>query len=129
MLRSIGSTDGRQKFSGGFLLSRIDLVRAFRLDHHMEIAGRDIDAAGLKTIAILRLGRLQPLMRAICSARIVVKVAGICWVMRIGWRNGRFQCAKHREQGLRAAGRGPDGDHVRRLGRGRRSITKGPVWG
>ena len=105
-MRSIGSTAGRQKFSGGFLSRRSTLRPPSIVDRHVEVAGRHIDAARHAPAR-----RPWPRPRACrspgarCSARMVVKVAGMCWVTNDRQVGHLAHHLEHLEQRLRAAGR------------------------
>ncbi len=84
-LRSIGSTEGRQKFSGGSSDSRACSPPAVRFDQQVAVARGQIDparpAAPRHAAPRRRAGRRSLLM---CSARIGVKVRGMCWVSTTG---------------------------------------------
>ena len=57
----------------------------------------------------------RPLARARCSARMVVKVGGMCWVISTGTRSITAPMPRdQRGQRLRPAGRGADQQHARR---------------
>ena len=94
-------------------------VRAAAHDAHVAAAGREIDLARLDDLAVdglMRRACLRP--RARCSARMVVKVGGMCWVISTGKRSITGPISAHqRHQRLRAAGRRADQQRARRRAR------------
>ena len=51
-LRSIGSTEGRQKFSGGSVDSRARSAARALADQQVPVAGRQIEPAGPQRLAV-----------------------------------------------------------------------------
>ena len=104
-LRSIGSTDGRQKFSGGSV--RRDAPASpprAAFDQQMAVAGREIDAAGPQRLAVLRLGTRQPAELGDVLGQHRREVAGMCCVSTTGTLQRLAQPLHQSEQRLRPAG-------------------------
>ena len=116
-LRSIGSTDGRQKFSGGSVVRRACRPPRACVHQQMPIAGREIDAAGLQRLAILRLGARQAAQLGDVLGQD--RREGRRHVLRQDHRH--VQCLAEplhqREQRLRSAGRTADRQQARRADR------------
>ena len=63
---------------------------------HVPAAGREIDAAGMTGSPSMASCAGRRLARARCSARMVVKVGGMCWVISTGARRSRRRAGHQR---------------------------------
>ncbi len=102
------------------LVSRARSRPMAAFDQQMPVARREIDAARPTSASpSFASAHGRPPSRVMCSARIGVKVAGMCWVSTTGTLSELAQSLDQREQRLRAAGGTADREQPRRHDRRR----------